>query len=53
MTVLQEGQATQQWLLTGVPINITSKWLGHSNLATTMIYVELIADPGGFMERVP
>ena len=41
------------WLLNDVPINVVSKWLGHSNLQTTMAYLELVADPGGFMERVP
>jgi len=26
--------------------------LGHANLATTMIYLELVPDQQGFMERV-
>ena len=43
----------RQWLLDDVPINVVSKWLGHANLQTTMVYLELVADPGGFMERVP
>ena len=45
--------AARHWLLAGVPINVVSKWLGHANLQTTMVYSELISDPGGFMERVP
>ncbi len=45
--------AARYWLLNQVPINVVSKWLGHSNLATTMVYTELLSDPGGFMERVP
>lgn len=45
--------AARYWLLQGVPINIVSKWLGHANLQTTLIYLQLISDPGGFMERVP
>ncbi len=45
--------AARYWLLNGVPINVVSKWLGHANLQTTMVYLELVADPGGFMERVP
>ena len=45
--------AARNWLLNGVPINVVSKWLGHSNLSKTMIYTELVGDPGGFMERVP
>ncbi|MCH7971706.1 MAG: tyrosine-type recombinase/integrase [Chloroflexi bacterium] len=45
--------AARYWLLNDVPINVVSKWLGHANLQTTMVYLELVADPGGFMERVP
>lgn len=45
--------AARHWLLNNVPINVVSKWLGHSQLQTTMVYLELVADPGGFMERVP
>ena len=45
--------AARYWLLNDVPINVVSKWLGHSNLKTTMVYLKLVADPGGFMERVP
>jgi len=45
--------AARYWLMNGVPINVVSHWLGHSNLQTTMIYLQLVSDPGGFMERVP
>ncbi len=45
--------AARFWLLNNVPINVVSKWLGHAVLSTTMVYLELVADPGGFMERVP
>lgn len=45
--------AARHWLLSGVPLNVVSRWLGHSNLSTTMVYLQLISDPGGFMERVP
>ena len=45
--------AARYWLLNEVPINVVSKWLGHSQLATTMVYTQLVSDPGGFMERVP
>lgn len=44
--------AARHWLLSGVPVSIVSKWLGHANLSTTMIYLQMISDPGGFMERV-
>lgn len=45
--------AARHWLANGVPINIVSAWLGHANLSTTMVYLQLIGDPGGFMPRVP
>lgn len=44
--------AARHWLFCGVPINIVALWLGHSSLEHTMRYLKLIADPGGFMERV-
>ncbi|MEE8045769.1 MAG: tyrosine-type recombinase/integrase [Dehalococcoidia bacterium] len=45
--------AARNWLLSGVPINVVSKWLGHFELQTTMVYLDLVSDSGGFMERVP
>ena len=45
--------AARHWLLSGVPLSIVSQWLGHSNLSTTMVYLQMISDPGGFMQRVP
>ena len=45
--------AARHWLLSGVPLSIVSQWLGHSNLSTTMVYLQMISDPGGFMMRVP
>ncbi len=45
--------AARYWLMNDVPINVVSHWLGHSNLQTTLIYLKLVSDPGGFMERVP
>ena len=45
--------AARHWLLNDVPINVVSEWLVHWNLQITMVYLELVADPGGFMERVP
>lgn len=44
--------AARHWLLSGVPINVVSRWLGHSNLATTLIYLAIVPDVEGFMERV-
>ncbi len=45
--------AARYWLMNSVPINVVSQWLGHANLSQTMIYLQLVSDPGGFMERVP
>ena len=45
--------AARHWLKNGTPINVVSQWLGHTNLQTTLVYLKLAADPGGFMERVP
>jgi integrase/recombinase XerD len=44
--------AARHWLLSGVPINVVSRWLGHSNLATTLIYLAIVPDVEGFMDRV-
>ena len=44
--------AARHWLMNGVPINVVSKWLGHSNLSTTLIYAESVNDSGDFMARV-
>ena len=29
----------------GIPINVLSRWLGHANLSTTMVYLDLLPDP--------
>ncbi len=44
--------AARHWLSEGVPINVVSRWLGHANLSTTLVYLEILPDPEGFMERV-
>jgi len=44
--------AARHWLAEGVPINVVSKWLGHATLGTTMVYLELVPDPEGYMDRV-
>ena len=43
----------RHWLASGVPINVVSRWLGHKNLATTLIYLKVLPDPLGEMARVP
>lgn len=39
-------------LLQGVKINRLQHWLGHSMLATTMVYLELVPDPEGVMAGI-
>ncbi len=42
-----------QHLLTGgIPINYLSRWLGHSSIQTTLIYLELMPDPTGSLAMV-
>ena len=44
--------AARHWLASGVPINHVSRWLGHASIQTTLIYLEILPDPSGYMERV-
>ena len=44
--------AARHWLSSGIPINVVSRWLGHSSLQTTLIYLEILPDPLGEMGRV-
>ena len=40
-------------LMNGIPINYLSRWLGHSSIQTTLIYLELVPDPSGSLLMVP
>lgn len=40
-------------VLSGIPINYLSRWLGHSSIQTTLIYLELVPDPSGSLAHVP
>ena len=40
-------------LMNGIPINYLSRWLGHSSIQTTLIYLELVPDPSGSLAMVP
>ena len=40
-------------LTNGIPINYLSRWLGHSSIQTTLIYLELVPDPTGSLAMVP
>ena len=35
------------------PDKFLSRWLGHSSIQTTLIYLEPVPDPLGSLERVP
>lgn len=40
-------------LMHGVPINFLSRWLGHSSIQTTLVYLELLPDPAGSLAGIP
>ena len=40
-------------LMHGIPINHLSRWLGHSSIQTTLIYLELVPDPTSSLVSVP
>ena len=40
-------------LMNGIPLNYLSRWLGHSKIETTLIYLELVPDPTGSLETIP
>ena len=40
-------------LMNGIPINYLSRWLGHSSIQTTLIYLVLVPDPTGSLAREP
>ena len=40
-------------LLHGIPIDYLSRWLGHSSIQTTLVYLELMPDPTRSLASVP
>ena len=40
-------------LINGIQLNYLSRWLGHSSIQTTLIYLELVPDPSGSLAAVP
>ena len=40
-------------LMNNIHINYLSRWLEHSSIQTTLIYLELVPDPSGSLDRVP
>jgi integrase/recombinase XerD len=45
--------AARHWLHNGVAINTVQTWLGHSNLTTTLIYLQLNPSGNGVMQNIP
>ncbi len=45
--------AARHWLASGIPINRVQRWLGHSRMQTTLIYLEILPDDLGLIGRVP
>jgi len=40
-------------IMSGVPLNVLQKWLGHASVFTTNVYTEITGiDTRGFMEQV-
>ena len=37
----------------GIPVNYLSRWMGHASIQTTLVYLALVPDPAGSLERVP
>jgi integrase/recombinase XerD len=44
--------AARHWLAQGVQINTVQLWLGHANLDTTLIYLQLVPDPYSSMDKI-
>ena len=42
----------RHWLACGVPLHVVSNWLGHSQLSSTIVYPELLPDPGDLIGLV-
>lgn len=40
-------------LMHGIPINVLSRWMGHSHLDYTLRYLELLPDPTGSLASIP
>ena len=41
------------YLLNGVPINHSRRWLGHGSIQTTLIHLELAPEPTGSVATIP
>ena len=40
-------------LVNSISINYLSRWLRHSSIRTTLIYLELVPDPTGSLATIP
>ena len=45
--------AARHWLAGGITINVVRRWLGNASIQTTLVYMEVLLDPLGEMDRVP
>ena len=39
--------------MNGIPLNYHGRWLGHTDIKTTLVYLELVPDPSGSLAAVP
>ena len=39
--------------MNGIPLNYLSRWLRHTDIKTTLVYLELVPDPTGSLADVP
>ena len=39
-------------LMNGIPLNYLSRWIGHSKIEATLIYLVLVPDPAGSLAAV-
>ena len=38
--------------MNGIPLNYLSRWIGHSKIEATLIYLVLVPDPAGSLAAV-
>ena len=50
---LRHSYARCYLLNNGVPISHLSRWLGHSSIQTTLIYLEPVPYPAGSVATIP
>ena len=48
----REGLDMGRTTLRRILVNVVSAWLGHPQLATTMVYLQVLSDPGDLISQV-